>query len=137
MKKKFVRIICWTIAIALLCTAVWFLCAFFGNPVSSALAKSTAKRYLEENYPDVDFIIEKVSYDMKSGGYLAHVESPTSIDSHFTDFFIVLSFYFLFYNYIINFIFNIYFFYSSKFISLTIFLYFFYRICIICRFTYP
>ena len=57
MKKKFVRIICWTIAIALLCTAVWFLCAFFGNPISSALAKSTAKRYLEDNYPDADFII--------------------------------------------------------------------------------
>ena len=84
MKKKFVRIICWTIAIALLCTAVWFLCAFFGNPISSALAKSTAKRYLEDNYPDADFIIEKVSYDMKSGGYHAYVESPTSIDSHFT-----------------------------------------------------
>lgn len=84
MSKKVVHIICWTVCIAFLCTAVWFLCAFFGNPVSSALAKSTAKRYLEENYSDRDFEIVKVGYDLKTGGYYAHVESPSSIDSHFT-----------------------------------------------------
>jgi hypothetical protein len=83
MKKKIISTICWTVCIVFLCAAVWFLCAFFGNPISSALAKSTAKRYLEENYPDADFIIEKVSYDMKSGGYHVYVESPSSIDSHF------------------------------------------------------
>ena len=83
MKKKIISIICLSVSIALLCTAVWFLCAFFGIPISSALAKSSAKRYLEENYSDADFLIDKVSYDMKSGGYLVYVESPTSIDSHF------------------------------------------------------
>ena len=81
--KKITRIICWTVCIVFLCAAVWFLSAFFGNPLSSALAKSTAKRYLEEYYPDADFMIEKVSYDMKSGGYRVYVESPTSIDRHF------------------------------------------------------
>jgi hypothetical protein len=84
MKKKFVRIICWTIAIALLCTAVWFLCAFFGNPISSALAKSTAKRHLEENYSGTDFEIERIGYDLKTGGYYAKVMSPSSQDSYFT-----------------------------------------------------
>lgn len=81
--KKITRIICWTVCIVFLCAAVWFLSAFFGNPLSSALAKSTAKRYLEEHYTDTDFEIVKVDYDLKSGGYNAHVESPTSIDSHF------------------------------------------------------
>ena len=84
MKKKFVRIICWTIAIALLCTAVWFLCAFFGNPISSALAKSTAKQHLEENYSGTDFEIERIGYDPKTGGYFAKVTSPCSQDSYFT-----------------------------------------------------
>ena len=83
MKKKTIQIICWTVCIAFLCIGLWFLNAFFGNPISSALAKSTAKRYLEEYYPDADFMIDKVSYDMKSGGYRVYVESPTSIDSHF------------------------------------------------------
>lgn len=83
MKKKITSIICWTVCIAFLCVVLYFISAFFGNPFSSALAKSTAKRYLEEYYPDTDFMIENVSYDMKSGGYHVYVESPTSIDSHF------------------------------------------------------
>jgi hypothetical protein len=83
MKKKITSIICWTVCIALVCSAVWFLCAFFGNPISSALAKSNAKRYLDENHPDADYEIVNVGYNMKTGGYFVHVESPTSIDSHF------------------------------------------------------
>ena len=84
MRKKIIRIIGWTVCISFVCTAVWFLCAFFGNPISSALSKSTAKRFLEEYYPDTDFKIVKVGYNFKTGGYNVHVESPTSIDSHFT-----------------------------------------------------
>lgn len=84
MSKKIIHFICWTVCIVFACTAIWFLCAFFGNPVSSALAKSTAKRHLEENYSDRDFEIIKVGYDTKTGGYYAHIESPNSIDSHFT-----------------------------------------------------
>lgn len=83
MHKKIIRIICWTVCIVFVCSAVWFLCAFFGNPISSSLAKSTAKNYLKDNYPESDFEITKVSYDMKSGGYHVNVISPTSIDSHF------------------------------------------------------
>ena len=83
MHKKIIRIVCWTVCIVFVCTAVWFLCAFFGNPVSSALAKSTAKRHLEEYYTEADFEIVKVAYDMKSGGYHVNVVSPTSVDSHF------------------------------------------------------
>ena len=83
MKKKITSIICWTVCIVFACTAVWFLCAFFGNPVSSALAKSTAQNFLKENYPNADFEISKVSYDMKSGGYHVNVASHTSVDSHF------------------------------------------------------
>ena len=83
MRKKIINILCWTLCIIFVSVVLWFLCAFFGNPVSSALAKSTAKRHLEENYPEADFKIIKVSYDMKSGGYNARVESSSSADSHF------------------------------------------------------
>lgn len=83
MSKKTISVICWTVCIALVCVALWFLCTFFGNPISSALANSTAKRYLKENYSDTDYEIVQVNYNVKTGGYYAHVESPTSIDSHF------------------------------------------------------
>lgn len=84
MKKKIIQIICWTVCIAFLCIGLWFLNAFFGNPISSSLAKSTAKRYLEEHYSGTDFEIVAVNYNLKTGGYSAHVQSPTSIDSYFT-----------------------------------------------------
>lgn len=84
MKNKIIHVFCWTLCIAFLAVAIWFLCAFFGNPVSSALAKATATRHLKTNYSDTDFHIVKVGYNLKTGGYYAHVESPSSIDSHFT-----------------------------------------------------
>ncbi len=84
MNKKLTAIICWTVCIAFLCVGLYFLTAFFGNPISAVLAKSTAKDYLTENYPGTDFEIVKVGYNLKTGGYYAHVESPSSIDSHFT-----------------------------------------------------
>lgn len=83
MNKKIISIISRTIVIAFLCVGLYFISAFWGNPISSALSKSTANRYLKENYPEADFEIVKVVYDMKSGGYHVNVASPTSIDSHF------------------------------------------------------
>ena len=83
MSKKIIYTVCWTVCIAFLCVGLYFINAFFGNPISSALAKSAAKHHLAKNYPTADFEIAKVSHDMKSGGYHVNVVSPTSIDSHF------------------------------------------------------
>ena len=83
MKKKIINTISWIVVLAFVCVGLYFISAFFGNPISSSLAKSTANRYLAENHPNADFEIVKVTYDMKSGGYHVKVASPTSVDSHF------------------------------------------------------
>lgn len=84
MTKKITRIIAWSICIAIICVTLYFLSAVFGNPVSSALAQSTAKKHLQENYSGTDFEIERIGYDLKTGGYYAKVMSPSSQDSYFT-----------------------------------------------------
>ena len=84
MNKKLIHIISWTVVIAFLCVGMYFISAFWGNPISSALARSTAKEYLKENFQDSDYEISKTGYDPKSMGYYVKVTSPSSIDSHFT-----------------------------------------------------
>ncbi len=84
MTKKITRIIAWTVCIAIISVGLYFLSAVFGNPVSSALAKATAKDHLQENYPDTDFEIERIGYDLKTGGYYIKMVSPSSPDSYFT-----------------------------------------------------
>ena len=87
MKRKIIRMIGWTVCISVFLVAVYFLTAFFGNPISSAVAKRNAEKYLQEHFAETDFQIENVGYDLKSGGYFARIHSPSSIDSHFTIYF--------------------------------------------------
>lgn len=87
MRKKVVNILCWTVCVTFFLVITYFLTAFFGNPISGALAKSSAKRYLKENYAESDFEISRIGYNLKTGGYFAFVESPSSQDSHFTLYF--------------------------------------------------
>lgn len=84
MTKNVTRIIAWTVCIAIISIALYFLSAFFGNPVCAELAKATAKNHLQENYPDTDFEIERIGYDLKTGAYYIKVVSPSSRDSYFT-----------------------------------------------------
>ncbi|MBR6531793.1 MAG: hypothetical protein IKT61_04765 [Clostridia bacterium] len=63
---------------------IWFLIAFFGNPVSEFLLKQNAKEYLAENWPDSEYIIESVGYDFKTSNYYAEVSLPGSMDNNFT-----------------------------------------------------
>ena len=63
---------------------VFFGFAFFGNPVSKALATKNAGEYLSENLPDENYGIESVKYDFKTSDYYAEAVSPDGIDNHFT-----------------------------------------------------
>lgn len=83
MNKKFFKIIGIILSVILVCVSAVFLNAFFGNPVSKALATSTAKKYISETYPDTDYYIEKVGYNFKFSDYYAVVKSPSSIDTVF------------------------------------------------------
>ena len=69
MKKKVFKILAVVASVAFVCVALVFANAFFGNPVSKALAKSTAQKHLAENYAGTDYYIEKVGYNFKFSDY--------------------------------------------------------------------
>ena len=62
----------------------WFANGLVGNPLSKMLARNTAEKHLETQYPNTDYEIEKVSYSFKDVGYYAYVVSPSSMDGNFT-----------------------------------------------------
>ena len=84
MKKKVLKFIALIIAIALIVGVFWFATALNGNPISKWLAQRAASAYLEEQYPDTDYYIERLGFSFKSTDYYAHVRSETSMDTQFT-----------------------------------------------------
>jgi len=89
MKKlKKTLLIC--LAISGLSGLLWVGNAFLGNPVSRALAVRAADQHLQEHYPNTDYQILRVAYTFKTTSYYAYVESPSSMDTHFTIYFDML-----------------------------------------------
>ena len=60
MKKKILKIGALVLAIVLIVGVCLFANSLIGNPISKALAKNTAEKYLEENYPDTDFELGEI-----------------------------------------------------------------------------
>lgn len=83
MKRKN-KIIAGIIAFILMGLILWFANGFVGNPISKFLANRSAKRYIEETYPEMDLKINKATYNFKTGGYNVFVELPGSLDIHFS-----------------------------------------------------
>lgn len=71
-------------AVVLVCTILFFVNAFVGNPVSALLARLSAQRYVAGEYGHLGLNIDKVGYNFKDGDYYAKVSSPTSEDTYFT-----------------------------------------------------
>lgn len=71
--------------LALVCAAGLLLLidTLCGNPVSQLRAEQGTRAYLQENYPDLDLQVERVTFNFLQGEYYAVITSPTSIDSHF------------------------------------------------------
>lgn len=84
MKKNGLKKILTFLMVLALAVVLFFLSAFFGNPLSHFLASQTAKRYMEETYADTDYVIEEVFYSFKDNQYHARVLSPSSKDTYFT-----------------------------------------------------
>ncbi len=80
MKKK-TKIISGIVFIILIGVILFFINAFEGNPISKFLADRSAKIYIEETYPGMEFT--KSSYSVKTGKYHVLIKSPISIDTHF------------------------------------------------------
>lgn len=85
--KKFVKWLCLIFSIAIVAIILWFAFAFLGNPVSWTVARINTSRYLEKNFGDSHFQVNKVGYNFKTGSYYAFIDSPASQDSYFTVYF--------------------------------------------------
>ena len=84
MKKKILRIAAFVVALALIVGVCIFANSLVGNPISKLLATNTAKQYIKENHPDMDYQLDGVTFNFKFVCYNAYFTSPSSPDSSFT-----------------------------------------------------
>ncbi len=82
--KKSVKILAGLTAFVLIGGILWFANGLLGNPISKAIANNTAKKYIEENYYDMNLEVSDAFYSFKSGSYYVDVKSPTSKDTYFS-----------------------------------------------------
>lgn len=84
MKKKIIKIAAFVVALALIIGVCIFANSLVGNPISKLLATNTAKQYIKENHPDMDYQLDGVTFNFKFVCYNAYFTSPSSPDSSFT-----------------------------------------------------
>ena len=84
MKKKILKIAALIVALALIVGVYIFANSLVGNPISKLLATNTAKQYIKENHPDMDYQLDGVTFNFKFVCYNAYLTSPSSPDSSFT-----------------------------------------------------
>lgn len=71
------------IMIILLGVALFFVNAFFGNPISKALASRAANKYIDENYKDHKLKRDKIFYNFKTAYYTVRLQDENSEDTKF------------------------------------------------------
>lgn len=84
MKTKILKIAALVAALALIVGVCIFANSLVGNPISKLLATNTAKQYIKENHPDMDYQLDGVTFNFKFVCYNAYFTSPSSPDSSFT-----------------------------------------------------
>ncbi len=84
MKKKILKIAALVAALALMVGVCIFANSLVGNPISKLLATNTAKQYIKENHPDMDYQLDGVTFNFKFVCYNAYFTSASSPDSSFT-----------------------------------------------------
>ena len=82
--KKFLKIVAIVLAIILIAFAILLVNAFWGNPISKALAQNTAQKYFQQTYSNTDYELGDVTYSFKDGFYYVPISSPSSIDTRFS-----------------------------------------------------
>ncbi|MEG1783009.1 MAG: hypothetical protein RR253_07150 [Oscillospiraceae bacterium] len=82
--KKIFKTLSIVVGFALIVGILFVGNAFVGNPVSKMLAKNTAEKYINQQYANTDYLVEKVYYNFKDGGYYAKISSPSSVDTYFS-----------------------------------------------------
>ena len=82
-RNKFLKYVIWGSGTVIIGILLFFIMMFFGNPISSSMAKMSAQQYIKEQYPSKDYKIERVAYNFKDGNYYVHIKSESSIDTAF------------------------------------------------------
>ena len=82
--KKTVKIIAIIVSVLLIAGLLFIANAFVGNPVSKMIVINNAKEYVETNYKETDYYVNRVGYDFKTGRYYANIKSPSSADTYFS-----------------------------------------------------
>ncbi|MFF2484148.1 hypothetical protein [Paenibacillus sp. NPDC058071] len=85
MKRRirFLKILSFAAAAALIWLILAVTNAFTGNPISSLVAKKAIERHVEQTYPDLALHIGKTSFNFKFHEYWAKASSETSPDTYF------------------------------------------------------
>lgn len=78
-----VRIILIGIILLVIGFAFSFFNAFYGNPISAAIATSKIRSYVKETYPEMNLEVPKATYNFKFDEYNSYVKSKTSVDTCF------------------------------------------------------
>lgn len=71
------------IMIILLAVVLFFVNAFFGNPISKALASRAANKYIDENYINFKLKRDKIFYNFKTADYTVRLQDEDSEDTKF------------------------------------------------------
>lgn len=82
--KELLKFIAGSLAVLLIAGVCYSANSFLGNPISYLLANWAAEKYIEKEFTDTDYEVERVAYSFKTGDYLAYLTSPTNIDGDFT-----------------------------------------------------
>lgn len=84
MSKKIKRVIAGVVGIGMIIVLLLFVNSLTGNPISKAIAKKSAIKYVEANYADLDVNYVRCGYSFKNGRYIVFFQSPTSEDTAFS-----------------------------------------------------
>ncbi|MEG1148497.1 MAG: hypothetical protein RSD98_07885 [Niameybacter sp.] len=82
--KKGMKVLAGGTAVIVIGGLLWFANGFMGNPVSKALATYNTEKYIEAQYPNMGLEREETFYNFKGSNYYVRIQSPTSIDTHFS-----------------------------------------------------
>lgn len=81
--KKVKRVIIALVIVCLAALAFVLVNEIFGNPVSILLSRKAVEKYIEEAYPEKNFVVDEVIYDFKNMEYMATVVSSEDSDIYF------------------------------------------------------
>ncbi len=82
-KSVVLRVLAGSFGIILIVGILSVTNAFVGNPISAAFASKEIKKYIDEEYADLDLELEKATYNFKFSEYMAQARSKDNIDVHF------------------------------------------------------